>query len=98
MKSPQTVEKKSDDYVFRPYKNQHQLYKRFREFSQRLGIKGNLHSLRHTFASHLAMAGTPIPVIKDLLGHADISTTMIYSHLSPNLYQAAIDKLPFELY
>ena len=42
-------------------------------------------------------SGPPIPVIKELLGHADIATTMIYAHLSPHLYQAAIDKLPFEL-
>ncbi|MCD6163696.1 MAG: site-specific integrase [candidate division Zixibacteria bacterium] len=89
--------KSPDDYMFRPYKCQHQLYKRFREFSQKLGIKGNLHNLRHTFASRLAMSGTPIPVIKDFLGHSDISTTMIYSHLSPNLYQTEIGKLQFKL-
>jgi len=56
-------------------------------------MKGTLHDLQHTFASHLVMSGVPIPVIKELLGHSDISTTMIYAHLSPNIHQAAIDKL-----
>ncbi len=90
-------DKALDNYVFRPFKCQERLYKRFSALLKRLGMKGTLHDLRHSFASNLAMSGTPIPVIKELLGHADISTTMIYSHLSPNLYQVAIDKLPFEL-
>jgi site-specific recombinase XerD len=41
------------------------------------------------------MAGTPIPVIKELLGHSDIATTMIYAHLSPELHKAEVDKLDF---
>ena len=82
-----------DDYVFRPFKCQDRLYKRFSSLLKRLGMKGTLHDLQHTFASHLVMSGVPIPVIKELLGHSDISTTMIYAHLSPNIHQAAIDKL-----
>ena len=62
---------------------------------KRLGMKGTLHDLRHTFASHLAMAGTPIPVIKEFLGHSDIATTMIYAHLSPERHLAEVDKLEF---
>lgn len=42
-----------------------------------------------------AMAGVPIPVIKELLGHSDIATTMIYAHLSPDIHKAAVEKLPF---
>jgi len=58
-------------------------------------MRGTLHDLRHTFASHLAMAGTPIPDIKELLGHSDIATTMIYSHLSPDRHKAEVEKLDF---
>ncbi|NIT60961.1 MAG: tyrosine-type recombinase/integrase, partial [Aliifodinibius sp.] len=43
-----------------------------------------LHTLRHTFASHLALKGVPIQQISLLLGHKDIQTTMIYAHLLPN--------------
>ena len=72
-------------------------YKRFSALLKTLGTEGTLHDLRHTYASHLAMNGTPIPVIKELLGHADISTTMIYSHLSPEMHKAAVDQLPFRV-
>lgn len=42
------------------------------------------HSLRHTLASHQAMAGIPLPALQRLLGHSDIKTTMRYAHLSPD--------------
>jgi integrase len=48
------------------------------------------HILRHTFCSHLAMRGATVMAIKELAGHADISTTMGYMHLSPNAKRDAI--------
>lgn len=87
--------KKPDDFVFRPFQSEHRLYKRFAALIAELGMKGTLHDLRHTYASHLAMAGVPIPVVKELLGHSDIATTMIYAHLSPDIHKAAVEKLPF---
>ena len=48
------------------------------------------HGLRHTFASHLAMKGVPIPAIKELLGHSTITVTMRYAHLSPQTKNSAI--------
>ena len=87
--------KKYGEYVFRPFNGPNTLYRHFSALTKRLKIKGTLHDLRHTFASHLAMSGVPIPIIKELLGHSDISTTMIYSHLSPDVHTAAIQKLKF---
>lgn len=42
----------------------------------------NLHSLRHTYATHLLEEGVNIVTLKELLGHAEITTTMIYLHIA----------------
>lgn len=44
---------------------------------------GGIHILRHTFCSHLAIAGVPAKAIQELAGHADLKTTLGYMHLSP---------------
>ncbi|MEO8230643.1 MAG: tyrosine-type recombinase/integrase, partial [Ignavibacteriota bacterium] len=51
----------------------------------------HFHTLRHSFASNLIQSGVSIFVVKELLGHADISTTQIYSHIqSKNLTDAVL--------
>lgn len=54
---------------------------------------GNIRILRHTFCSHLAMRGAPALAIKELAGHARLSTTMRYMHLQVGAKEAAIELL-----
>jgi integrase/recombinase XerD len=47
------------------------------------GIRGRVHphQLRHSYATHLMEAGTPMKSIQELLGHSRLETTLIYMHI-----------------
>lgn len=51
------------------------------------------HTLRHTFASWLAIDGIPLYTIKELMGHSSIKMTERYAHLCPDLQKSAVDRI-----
>ena len=71
------------------------LRKRLEAAQKRAGLRatGGFHILRHTFCSHLAMRGAPAKAIQELAGHANLTTTMRYMHLSPAARRDAISLL-----
>jgi len=57
----------------------------------------HFHSLRHTFASYLVIKNIPIFSVSKLLGHSNVNTTMIYSHLAPEQMQKEVETISINL-
>ena len=65
--------------------------KQFHAAVQKAGVEDfRFHDSRHTFASHLVMAGVDIKTVQELLGHATLTMTMKYAHLAPDHRARAI--------
>lgn len=80
-----------DNATGKPYQD---IKRSFNTACRKAGIKDfHFHDLRHTFASHLIMAGVDITTVKELLGHKTLTMTLRYAHLAPSHKVKAVEML-----
>ncbi len=72
------------------------IYRCLKTTLNKLGLEGNVHKFRHTFASHLVMKGAGLETVSKLLGHSSIEMTMKYASLAPDHLRKAVDMLILE--
>jgi integrase len=91
------VRRLDSPYVFhdpqtgKPYKDVKRAFKTALRRARILDFR--FHDLRHTFASHLVMAGVDLTTVKELLGHKTLTMTLRYAHLAPAHKVKAVDTL-----
>lgn len=68
------------------------VWKRFKELEALSGIEAKVHTLRHSFATHLLAGGADLRSVQELLGHSDLSTTTIYTHVTDRQLEETHEK------
>lgn len=75
--------------------SENKLRRELAKAARRAGLRDltKVHSLRHTFGSQLVLSGVDLPTVRDLMGHKDIETTMIYIHRTQDHMAKSVNRL-----
>ena len=90
---------KSSKYLFLSKKGEPisrvYFFKQVKKYSELAGIETNVspHTLRHSFATHLLNHGAQLRIVQSMLGHTNIATTQIYTHVSSDKLKSDYDKI-----
>lgn len=92
-------ENKGSEYLFLSKKGEPlsrvYFFKQVKKYSELAGITTNVspHTLRHSFATHLLNHGAQLRIVQGILGHTNIATTQIYTHVSSEKLKSDYDKI-----
>ena len=93
---PELVKGRNISEVFVNYKGEpisrKGVWKRFQQMEALSGVHSKVHTLRHSFATHLLAGGADLRSVQELLGHSDLSTTTIYTHVTDTQLENAHKK------
>ena len=93
---PRLIGRKSEDALFLGRRGERltrqAAHKRFHQIAGKVGLDATIHTLRHCFASHMIENGADIRSVQEMLGHSDVKTTQIYTHLDTRTLLASFDR------